>query len=92
MRLSDEEREQQRLHMALTRRAMLFGALALIALVISAVNFLALIHAFWQPMGVFNMPLYLLFAVVALWAAVNFFRTRRRTLEYRDHPERFFEE
>lgn len=92
MRLSDEEREQQRLYVALTRRALLFGALALIALVISAVNFLALIHAFWQPMGVFNMPLYLLFAVVALWAAVNFFRTRRRTLEYRDHPERFFEE
>jgi len=77
---------------ALTRRAALFGALALIALLISVVNVLALIHAFWQPMGVFNMPLYLLFAVTALWAAVNFSRTRRRALEYRDHPERFLQE
>ncbi len=92
MRPVDEEREHQRLYVALTRRATLFGALALIALIISAVNFLALIHAFWQPMGVFNMPLYLLFAVVALWAAVNFLRTRRRALEYRDHPERFLDE
>ncbi|GBC81648.1 hypothetical protein HRbin10_00760 [bacterium HR10] len=90
MRSSDQEWRHQQA--ALTRRAHLFGALAVIALVIGATNLLALIHAFWQPMGVFNMPLYLLFAVTALWAAVNFLRTRRRALAYRDHPERFSEE
>ncbi len=92
MRPLEEERERRRLYAALTRRAALFGALAVVALLISVVNLLALVHAFWQPMGVFNMPLYLLFAMAALWAAVNFLRTRRRALEYRDHPERFIEE
>lgn len=92
MRLSDEEREREHFRRALGRRAALFGMLALVALLISGVNLLALIWAFWQPMGVFQMPLYLLFAVTALWAAVNFLRTRRRALEYRDHPEQFLEE
>jgi len=88
----EQEPEHRRLHGALTRRALLFGALALVAILISAVNILALVHAFWRPMGVVAMPLYMLFAVVALWAAVNFWRTRRRALDYRDHPERFLDE
>jgi type IV secretory pathway VirB3-like protein len=86
------EDEGRQLRVALTRRAALFGVLTVGALLISAVNIIALIHALWHPMGALAMPLYLLFAVTGLLAAVNFRRTRRRALEYRDHPERFLQE
>ncbi len=90
MRPSNEEWRQ--FQAALTRRAALFGVLAVIALLISVTNVIALIHALWHPMGALAMPLYLLFAVTGLLAAVSFRRTRRRALEYRDHPERFLQE
>lgn len=59
----------------------------MVALVISVLNFVAVIKSFWQPMGAFNLPIYLLFAVTALFAAVSFLKTRRRVLYSRDHTE-----
>ncbi|HXF04509.1 MAG TPA: hypothetical protein VNM72_03740 [Blastocatellia bacterium] len=75
----------QQLYLSLTRRAGLYGGLAIIASIIAVVNFAAVITSVWRPMGVLNLPVHLLFAVTALLAALSFRRTRQRALYYRDH-------
>lgn len=80
----DDARRRQ-IYLSLTRRAGLYGGLAVIASIIAVVNFVAVVTAVWRPMGVLNLPVHLLFAVTALLAALSFRRTRQRTLYYRDH-------
>jgi len=86
-RKDEQEREERQASVALSRRAALFGGLAIVAFLISIVNFAAVINSLWQPMGAFNMPVYLLFAVTALFAGISFLKTRRRALYCRDHPD-----
>jgi hypothetical protein len=81
-----KQAEKQR-QSALTRRAVLYAGLAVVALIIFAVNLLAVIGTFWEPSRLLTLPLYMMFAAVSLWAGVNFLHTRSRVLFYRDHPE-----
>ena len=84
---NERDLDERQAYLALSRRAALFGGLAVVALLISVVNFAAVVNSIWQPMGAFNMPVHLLFAVTALFAAISFLKTRRRALYYRDHPD-----
>jgi len=85
-------RDERQRQAALTRQAILYGGLAIAALVIFAVNVLAILRLFWQPAGVLALPIYMLFAAVSLLASVNFFRTRSKVLYYRDHLDQMDEE
>lgn len=80
-------REENRRRAALTRRALLYGSLALAALLIFAANVLAMLRLFWQPAGVLALPVYFMFAAAALLAGISFYRTRSQVLYNRDHPE-----
>jgi membrane protein implicated in regulation of membrane protease activity len=80
-----DDLQRRQAYLRLTSQARLYGGLAVIALIIAVVNFLAVITSLWRPMGVLNLPVHLLFAVTALLAAVSFRRTRQRTLYDRDH-------
>ena len=80
-----EDARRRQIYVSLTRRAGLYGGLAVIASIIAVVNFVAVVTSVWQPMGVLNLPVHLLFAVTALLAALSFRRTRQRALYYRDH-------
>jgi hypothetical protein len=84
--LTDLETDQtwKRRRAALTRRAVLYGSLAVAALIIFAVNLLVMIRAFWEPSLLMGLPLYMMFAAVSLWAGVNFLQTRSKMLSYRD--------
>lgn len=83
---AETNQSQKRQRAALTRQALLYGGLAVTALIICAANLAAIIGVFWQPSRVLALPIYMMFAVVSLWASVNFLRTRSKVLYYRDHP------
>ena len=78
--------EKQR-RATLTRQAVLYGSLAVAALIVCAVNLLAIVGTFWEPSRLLTLPLYMMFAAVSLWASVNFLQTRSKLLFDRDHPE-----
>lgn len=79
------DRAEKQRHTALTRRAALYGSLAVAALIICAVNLLAIIGIFWEPSRLLALPVYMMFAAVSLWASVNFLQTRSKILFDRDH-------
>jgi hypothetical protein len=83
----ETNRAQKRQRAALTRQALLYGGLAVAALVICVANLLAIVGVFWQPSRVLALPIYMMFAAVSLWASVNFLQTRSKVLYYRDHPD-----
>lgn len=78
---------QKRQRAALTRQALLYGGLAVAALMICAVNLVAIVGVLWQPSRVLALPIYMMFAAVSLWACVSFLQTRSKVLYYRDHPD-----
>lgn len=77
---------EKRRRASLTWKASLYGSLAIGALLISALNVLALIGTFWEPTHLLLLPLYMMLAVVSLWAGVSFLQTRSKLLSSRDAP------
>ncbi|MBI3951166.1 MAG: hypothetical protein HY314_12015 [Acidobacteria bacterium] len=88
----ENNRTERQQRAALTRRAVLYGSMAVGALVICAANLVAIVGTFWEPSRLLTLPLYLMFAAVSLWAGVNFLQTRSRVLFYRDHPDQIEDE
>ncbi len=86
--MNAERRGQTRQqYVSLTHKAMIYGVLAVVALLICAANVLGMLAILWEPTHILTLPLYMMFAAVSLWASVNFYQTRSRVLFYRDHPD-----